>query len=189
LLAVFAAAPINHVLRGESWALRRLAPYAGKTAAFDVLPFAFNLTVRDDGTVAPAAPDIPPDASFRLSPPAALRILAGDAAAYDEVVVQGDAEFADAVAFVVRNARWDVEEDLARAFGDVAAHRLVNTGRSALRLQARAAASLARSLSDYWVEERPLIARRSDVSGFIADVDALRDDIARLEQRIARLEG
>jgi len=187
LLAVFAAAPVNHVLRGESWALRRLMPYAGKTAAFDAVPFAFSFTVRDDGTVAPAVPGIPPDATFRITMPAALRLLAGDERAYDEVVVNGDAEFAEVVAFVVRNARWDLEEDLARIFGDVAAHRLVGTGRSVLRLQARAAASVAHNLAEYWTEERPLIARRSDVSRFVDDVDALRDDLERLAQRIARL--
>jgi ubiquinone biosynthesis protein UbiJ len=56
-----------------------------------------------------------------------------------------------------------------------------------LQLQARAAASLARNLSDYWLEERPLIARRADVADWVHEVDRLRDDVERLAQRIARL--
>jgi ubiquinone biosynthesis protein UbiJ len=188
LLSFFAAGPVNHVLRGESWALRRLQPFAGRTAAFDVLPFSFSLTVRDSGEVASAAPGAVPDARFRVSPAAALRILGGDERGYDEVQVSGDPEFAQAVAFVVRNARWDLEEDLSRVLGDAAAHRLVSTGRSVMALQARAAASFARNVSDYWLEERPLLARRADVEQFVQDVDALRDDVERLAQRIARLE-
>lgn len=188
LSSIFVAAPINHVLRGESWALRRLVPFAGKTAAFDLLPFSFSLTVRDDGEVAASTPGVVPDASFRLSPPAAMRILAGDQAAYDEVVVSGNVEFAQAVEFVVRNVRWDVEEDLSRVFGDALAHRMVSTGQALFRLPVHAAASLARNLTDYWVEERPLIARRSDVTQFVAAIDTLRDDVERLAQRVARLE-
>jgi len=189
VLSQIAVAPINHVLRGESWALRRLQPYAGRTARFEVLPFWLEFTVRDNGEVAPAVPGAAADTTFRLTPPAALRILAGDQSAYEQVDVSGDAEFAQAVEFVVRNARWDVEEDLSRLVGDAAAHRLARTGSSLAELPVRLAQNVARNLSDYWVEERPLIARRSDVQGFVYDVDTLRDDVERLAQRISRLEA
>jgi ubiquinone biosynthesis protein UbiJ len=189
MLAHFAAGPVNHVLRGESWALRRLQPHAGRSVRFDVFPFSFGFTIRDDGEVAPALPGAVPDVTVRVTPPAALRILGGDEAAFAEVSVQGDDAFAEAIHFVVRNARWDAEEDLARLLGDRAAHRLAEAGRGAVRLQARMTDSLARNLSDYWAEERPLIARRSDVEQFVHDVDTLRDDVERLAQRMARLDG
>jgi ubiquinone biosynthesis protein UbiJ len=187
LLTRFAVAPINHVLRGESWALRRLAPFVGRTARFDILPFSALVTVRDSGEIAAAAPGTAVDVHIRLTPAAAARILAGDEAAHEQVAVDGDSEFAQALQFVVRNARWDVEEDLARVVGDTLAHRAVGAGRAVLQLQARAAASLARNLSDYWLEERPLIARRADVADWVQEVDRLRDDVERLAQRIARL--
>jgi ubiquinone biosynthesis protein UbiJ len=189
MLSRLAAAPVNHVLRGESWALRHLQPHAGRTVRFDVFPFAFAFTIRDNGEVAPAVAGAPPDVTLSLTPPVALRILAGDEAAQREVAVHGDGDFAQAVQFVVRNARWDAEEDLARLFGDRVAHRMARTGRGMLQFQARVANSLARNLSDYWVEERPLIARRSDVEKFVHDVDTLRDDVERLAQRVARLSA
>jgi len=187
VLSQFAAGPVNHVLRGESWALRRLQPHAGRTARFEVFPVSFGFTVREDGEVSPALPGAIADVTVRVTPPAALRILGGDEAAFEEVAIQGDSEFAEAIHFVVRNARWDAEEDLARLIGDRAAHRLAATGRDILRFKARVADRLARNLSDYWVEERPLIARRTDVERFVQDVDTLRDDVERLSQRIARL--
>lgn len=187
MLSQLAAGPVNHVLRGESWALRRLQPYAGRTVRFDVFPFVLAFTVRDEGDVAAAAPGAVADVTIRVTPPAAMRIVAGDDAAYAEVSVQGDSDFAEAIQFVVRNARWDAEEDLARVFGDRIAHRMSGIGRGALQLQARVIDSLASNLADYWVEERPLIARRSDVDRFVQDVDALRDDIERLALRVDRL--
>ena len=187
MLSYFAAAPINHILRAESWALRRLQGYAGRTARFDVPPFSLSLTVSDSGEVLGAAPDIEASATFRCTPPLALRVLAGEEAAYREVEVSGDAEFAQTIAFIVRNARWDAEEDLSRILGDAAAHRVLGAAQGLVRLQARAAASLVRNVSDYLLEERPLIARRTDVDAFVHAVDELRDDTERVAQRIARL--
>ena len=187
MLSHLALGPVNHVLRGESWALERLAAFAGRTIRIDVLPFSALFIVRESGELAAAPPGIVPDLHIRITPPAALRILAGDETAYDEVRAEGDMELARTLEVLARNVRWDVEEDLARIFGDVVAHRLARLGRAALHVPARVAASFARNLSDYWLEERPLIARRDDVRQWVHEVDVLRDDVERLAQRIARL--
>jgi ubiquinone biosynthesis protein UbiJ len=187
LFAHVLSAPVNHVLRAESWALRRLAPYAGKNAEFVVPPFSATFTVRESGEVAPAMPAAVPDVRINASLPVAARILAGDERAYDEVRIQGDGELAQAIRFVVQNARWDVEEDLSRIVGDALAHRAVRTGRAAMQVPARMLSSLTRNVSDFWVEERPLIARRSDVAHWVQEVDRLRDDVERLAQRVERL--
>ena len=187
MLAHVAQAPINHVLRGESWALRRLQAHAGRTARVEVFPLTFSFTVTDSGEVVASAPNVEADATFRLSPPLALRILARDDSAYREISVSGDADFAQTIEFVVRNARWDAEEDLSRIFGDVAAHRIANAGRSFVRFQAQAAQSIARNLSDFLVEERGVIVRRREIDAFVREVDTLRDDAERLAQRVARL--
>ena len=84
------SAPVNHVLRAESWALRRLAPYAGKTAAFSVPPFSAAFTLRESGEVVAAMSGAVPDVRIRASLPAAARVLTGDEAAYDEVEVAPD---------------------------------------------------------------------------------------------------
>jgi ubiquinone biosynthesis protein UbiJ len=49
--------------------------------------------------------------------------------------------------------------------------------------------NFSQSLAEYWTEERPLLARRQHVSAFMQQVDILRDDVARLEQRINRLSS
>ena len=187
MLSYVAVAPINHVLRGESWALRRLQTHAGLTARVDAFPFFGTFTVRDDGELVAAMPGATPALIIRVTPAVAMRILAGDDAAYAEVSVSGDADFAQSVEFVVRNARWDFEEDLARVLGDTAAHRLAQTGRGLFAAPPRVAGSFARNLADYWLEERPLIAQRDAVAEYVREVDAIRDDVERLAQRIARI--
>lgn len=192
LAAIFtapAAAAINHLLRSASWARERLIPFAGKTAHFVLAPFAVTLTIRDSGEVEDSATANLPNASFTLTPSVALRLLASDKNAWQEVQMSGDTELAREVLFVAQNLRWDAEEDLSRVFGDILAHRMVQTAGGFKRWQLQATDSIARSAAAYWTDEQPLIATRHDVERFVREVDALRDDVARAEKRIEGLEA
>ena len=181
-----AAAAINHLLRSASWARERLMPFAGKTAHFVLAPFAVTLTIRDSGEVEDASSG-PADASFTLTPGVALRLLASDKNAWQEVQMSGDTELAREVLFVAQNLRWDAEEDLSSVFGDILAHRMVQAASGFKHWQLQAADSIARSAAAYWTDEQPLIATRHDVERFVREVDALRDDVARAEKRIQQL--
>lgn len=183
------SAPINHVLRANSWALERLRPHAGRVACFDNGPFSVMMEVTASGEIADAARDATPDVTVRATPGLTLRIVARDAAAWSEARVEGDAAFAAAIHHVISNLRWDVEEDLSRVVGDIAAHRIVTTGRKLDQWGRQSADNLARSFTEYWTEEQPLIAGKHEVEAFVRDVDVLRDDLARVEKRVERLEG
>ena len=183
-----AAAAINYVLRGAAWARDELARHAGKTARFDLVPFVFSVTVLDSGEVAPAA-GATPAVTCVLTPGLMLRLAARDESAWKEVDVAGDTDFAATVHQLARHLRWDVEEDLSRIFGDIAAHRMAETGRAFLRWGERSFENTARSFAEYWTEEQPLVASARAVKELVGDVDALRDDVARLEKRVENLSN
>ena len=186
-MSTAAAAAVNHLLRGASWARDALRRHAGKTARFEVIPFAVALTVLESGEVAPAGADAGPAATVRLGPGLMLRLAARDESAWREISITGDTDFASAIHHVVRNLRWDVEEDLSRVVGDIAAHRMAETGRAFQRWSGQAAENTARAFAEYWTEEQPLIAGARDLEEFGRAVDQLRDDAARLEKRIEQL--
>jgi len=175
---------VNHLLRGASWARDGLKPFAGRTARIEAVPFALALTVLESGEVAPAAADAVPGVTLRFTLGLLLRLAARDENAWREIDMAGDADFASAIHHVARNLRWDVEEDLSRVFGDIAAHRMAETGKTIRRWGEQAADNTARSFAEYWTEEQPLIAARRDLDEFGRAVDQLRDDTARLEKRI-----
>ena len=179
--------PLNHVFRANTWAPTCLKSHAGKIARFRCPPFDFALGVTDAGEAAAVADAAKADVTVTLTPGLLLRIAARDASAWDDVKVEGDAEFAAAINHVVRNLRWDVEEDLSRVVGDIAAHRMVESGRKLDHWGRQGADNLARSFAEYWTEEQPLIAARADIEQFNREVDALRDDVARLEKRIEQI--
>jgi len=180
---------VNHVLRGSPLALERLRPHAGRTVAFRVGPVALALTVQSTGEVAAALPGTARDLEVRISPFLVPRLAAGEEAAYREIEMEGDAQLAQEVSFLVRNLSWDVEEDLSRVVGDIAAHRIAGAARGLARWGRDASLRVAQGAAEYWTEESPLVASRVKVEGFARDVSELRDAVARLEKRIERLEA
>ncbi len=182
-----ATAFINHLLRGASWAREDLRRFAGRTARFEVVPFAISLTVLDSGEVAMAAADAAPAVTIKLTPGLMLRLAAREETAWREIEVSGDTDFAAVINHLARNLRWDVEEDLSRVFGDIAAHRMAETGRTFQRWGEQALENTGRSFTEYWTEEQPLIAGARDLEAYNRAVDQLRDDVARLEKRVEQL--
>jgi ubiquinone biosynthesis protein UbiJ len=183
-----AAGAINRLLRATPVAMERLARFAGRTASFRVGPLPVAFTVQTTGEILPAAESATRDLEVRLSPFLLPRLAARDETAYREVEMTGDAEFAGEIAFIAKNLRWDVEEDLSKLMGDAAAHRVMSTARAAATWGADASERLAAGAAEYWTEEDPLIASRVKVEDFLQGVSELRDALERLDKRISRLE-
>jgi len=183
LTTAAAVGVLNRMLARESWARERLAPFAGRTARFEAPPFALALKVAEGGEFADAQ-RADPVVTVGLDL-AALPLALGDPqAALRNVSLKGDAEFAQALAFVLQNLRPEPEEELSRFIGDAAAQRIVGL----LRLSASHWRQLAERMLDssahYLVTENPMLVARAEVDEFNAAVASLRDDVARLEKRV-----
>ena len=181
------AAALNHLLTQNSWALPRLARFAGKTVRFDIAPFSFACTILADGSLQSVDTATSVDALCVIAPLLLPRLALHDEKAHTEIRAEGDTALLAEVFFLSRNLRWDAAEDLSSITGDIAAERFVQTVHSTRRQISDAAVNLAQSAAEYLTEERPLLAKPRQVSAFMQQVDTLRDDVARLEQRIGRL--
>jgi ubiquinone biosynthesis protein UbiJ len=188
MLAVPFSAFVNHLLAPAAWARESLAEHAGKVALFDVFPLRFAVAVEADGTLRAVARDAAPDVTIRLTHTTALQILAEGEKAWRKAGVEGDTAFASAISKVAANLRWDVEEDLSRVFGDIAAQRMAEAGRSAAAWPRQAATSLAGNVAEYLTEEKHLLVTPLRAGEFVRDVDELRDATERLDKRIERLQ-
>ena len=130
---------LNHVLSSEPVATERLRPHAGRRIELQpqawpgLLPplprLAFAVTPAGlldwDADGAGLQADL--TVRFDASNPALLaaRALSGETPAVD---IQGDAQLAADVNWLLQNLRWDVEADLERALGPAAAHQIVRLG-------------------------------------------------------------
>jgi ubiquinone biosynthesis protein UbiJ len=183
-----ASALLNHLLRGQPWLRERLVPFAGRGVRLEAAPLpALALAIEPSGELRHAG-DTPADAVVRLSPLTLARLAAGDPAARSSVEVSGDAALAAAMAGVLRELRWDAEEDLSRVLGDIPAQRLVRLGDALLAWPRRTLASVLESAAEYLVEERHVLPTRAAAQGWAREVDALRDDVERLAKRLEHIE-
>lgn len=180
-------AALNHLLIQNSWALPRLARFAGKTARFDIAPFSFACTIMQDGMLRAADVDSSADALCVIAPSLLPRLVLHDENAHTEIHSEGDAELLKEIFFLSRNLNWDAAEDLSHVTGDIAAERIMQTVLSAQQQLLDAAVNFSRAAAEYLTEERPLLAKPLEVAAFMQQVDILRDDVARLGQRIGRL--
>jgi ubiquinone biosynthesis accessory factor UbiJ len=130
---------INHVVGSEPAATARLRPHAGRSIV--VLPrdwprllpplpaLAFRVTpaglLEWCGLAGLESPDL--SVSLDASNPArvALQALAGET---PQVQIEGDAQFAGDIHWLLVNLRWDVAADLERLFGPGPAQTLHRSG-------------------------------------------------------------
>src|SRR3954451_19755557 len=185
MLESVAIAPLNHLLRRESWARKRLQPFAGKTARFRLPPFPdLVLTVQVNGELSPAAGDTSDDTVLILSPQLLPRLLACDELAHQEIGVFGDCDFAEEIIRTGSNLRWDAEQELSSLMGDILAHRVVKSCRSLAHWHTETVRNLSQALVEYWTEERPLLAKPDSLRNFIHEVRSLQDKAVCLEKRV-----
>ena len=181
-------AAVNHLLAAESWARAQLMPHVGKTLAVTALPLTIRMTVTGDGHVVRATSATVADTTVTLPASAFPRIIGGGIdAVMRDVRIEGDADFAQVVSSLVRNLRWDVEEDLSKVVGDAASHRVVAAARSASAEIKRTGERLTAGFSEYLLDENPQLVRPHAVASLADGIRKLRDDLARLEKRADRL--
>lgn len=181
------ASTLNHLFSQSGWALQRLARFAGRTARFDIAPFSFAYTILEDGTLRAADDKSSADAICTISPALLPRLALHDDNAFAQILTSGDASLLAEIFYLSRHLRWDAAEDISHIAGDIAAERIVHLAASAHGQFREGALNLTQALAEYWTEERPLVAKSIYIDSFVQQVDKLRDDVARLEQRINRL--
>jgi ubiquinone biosynthesis protein UbiJ len=189
MLSQPAVSALNHLLTQSGWALQRLVRFAGKTARFDIAPFSFAFTIQDDGTLRAAESDAGVDASCTIPPSLLPRLALHDETAHAQVQNAGDAALLTEIFYLSRNLSWDAAEDISQVTGDIVAERTVQFAKAGKQQVSDTMLNLSHALAEYWTEERPLLAKPAQIDAFVQKVDKLRDDMARLEQRINRLSN
>ena len=177
-----AAAVLNRMLSREPWARAALAPFAGRSARLQALPFSVQLGIVADGSF---AADIgTPTVTLGFDAAALPQVLFDPRAALRNVRLEGDAEFAQALSNVLQKLRPEPEEELARFVGDAAAVRIVALLRAALLAAREAGSRLASTTADYLTAENPMLVSRAEMTSFAEQVTRLRDDVERLAKQI-----
>ncbi|PLC48898.1 hypothetical protein CR159_15980 [Pollutimonas subterranea] len=191
--AAIHARMLNKLLQREDWARDRLSRHAGKTARFIVGNIKTSLTVQAGGLVQSSDPAILPDVTLTIPAskiaqlPAVLR--ARDPSLLTELMhIEGDAGLAHLVSDLARDLRWDPEEDLSRLVGDMAARRLLQTGKDIAAGMQSSAERLAGNVSEFLSHESGMMASRPAFDDTTAQLQAMCARLDQLDARVSRLK-
>lgn len=186
-LASAAIAALNHLLEPAPWARERLMAYAGSVVSLQAGTIVIMFTITETGRASGAA-DAPAPAVTIMVPLQSLPAMlsSGNKALPADVRIEGSAELADAVGFVLRNLRWEAEEDLSRVIGDIPARRVAMAVQSLRSTGARAIEALTGNMAERLGEDDAPVLARPAHDGFAVEVGALRDAVERLEKRVKR---
>jgi ubiquinone biosynthesis accessory factor UbiJ len=178
----------NRVLSDYPAARERLRLHAGKSIGAEVGPVTTQMRVTAAGEMEMAGSSgATPDVAFQIPLSLLPALLRGDENAFSSVAFTGDSELASTLSTIARNVEWDVEEDLSKVVGDIAAHRIVGTVKSGGAWRRDASERLTENVAEYLTEERRAFITKSELETLARGNETLRDAIARLDARIANL--
>ena len=184
MLKPLATKILQHLIAQNSWANALLQPFAGQSVQFNIAVLHSTLVILEDGSLSVAGETASPQATVTIPASILLRLLAKDESAKHQIIVEGDTHLASELGKVLSNMRWDATEDLSRVIGDIPAQKMADFASQTADTVKKTSINLAEMVSEYWQEEKPMIAKKTTVTTFIEEVDTLRADVARLEKRI-----
>ena len=171
-------------LQGRSFAIELATPAGGRLLRLRLLAGADRLTL--------ATGDGATDAAVSGTPFGLATLLAGRAGGRSTaagVAIEGDAEVAHLFEQLLRHARPELEEELARLLGDGPGHYATRALQGAVGWGRRVARSLARNAAEYLTEEARDLVPRAELEVLLGDIDRIRDDVDRALARIDVLEA
>lgn len=179
---------LNQTLDAQPQLASRLQGFAGRQVRIALPGFAATLAVNAEGRLQQAGRE-GAEAEIRIPLDALLEWQVDRLAARQRIQFDGDGEFVTLLADVLSLTHWDAEELLSRLVGDVAAHRILKVWRDRKEKTLDRWQRLSESVSDYMQFETRLVVARPEIEHFNQQVDILRYQLARLEQRLHLLES
>ena len=182
---------INRALRDDPWAASRLAAFSGASLRISMDERSLvRYRIEPDGLLAAheVFGDDEPTLSIDLPSNAASLFLShGRQGVIKAAKIRGNIDLANALNEVMDQIRPDPEAFLASKIGDIAAHRVIGLAQAFKQGAEQLAARLKDQFTEHVAEGQSVIVPTPEVRAFMDDVNTLRNDVARLQQRIDRL--
>ena len=187
------ASMINRPLAAKTPARELCKELDGRAFALRVADtgLAVYLVVDDGKLLVSTGTGDEPDVVATGSLVSLLRLAgpAGDGLVRDGTVdISGDAVIASRFRKLLSYGRPDPEEELSMVIGDVAAHGVGDFVRGLGAWGRQAGRTMEQNVGEYLQEESRAVPGRFEVDAFRDEVDTLRNDVARFEARLKKLE-
>lgn len=179
---------LNHLTNKSGQLKQQLQAHADETVCFRIDPLAsLSVTITQEGYFTTATKDAQAAVTLNIAARLIPRIVSGEMAAFDDIIVCGNPELGDALLYMGKIFQAEIEENLSSVIGDVLARRVTLTGQELVRWHLGGIRNLSRALSEFLSEEQPIAVSRNQFYHPAAKVESLQQQILRLEKRITTL--
>jgi ubiquinone biosynthesis protein UbiJ len=179
---------LNRGLPRSPRARELCAQLTGRSLGIELRDMARLRLSSNGATLELAFSDAPTDASLSGGPFGLLGLMLEDSPQGrlqgGTLTLGGDTELAQRFWELLQLLRPDAEEELSGLIGDVAAHRLAGLARGGLDLARRTLQTGIVNLAEYLGHERGHLVPRAEGEQFLRGVDAVREDVDRLQARL-----
>lgn len=175
----------DHLFKQNEWSKEELAKHKSKSILFNIGSMQYALTINDNGVAEYREYMSTYDAEVTLSFASAIELMQGNKKA--KIEIKGDIDFATVISNALRDLDWDYEDDISKIIGDIPAYHLVKIAKKLVSTAKDTSFNIAETFAEYWLEEKPMIAKKRLIEQFNQEVDILRFDVDRLEAKIKKL--
>jgi len=190
-LAIALEAAINRGIALDPESREQLADISGKVIAIELDKLDRRIVMHIDEHRIRLLTNFADkaDATIRGTPTALAQMgLNKDKGpAGSNVSFSGDPDLGQRFQHILDRFEIDWEGELAKFTGDVVAHQIGKTARHFFSWLKEAGSSLEQTAADYVRHETRLAIGNDELEQFLSEVDTLRNDVARVEQRVNRL--
>lgn len=178
---------VRRVFADNPWAVSRLAAHHGRRIRFAAGGFVAVFVVdREQGLLHARDGVDSSDLSVALALPPALPL--GIDTLLRAATIEGPADLAESLSFVLRNLRVDPADWIAPLVGDAAAERLRRGAASAWLAGRQSGERLVGNLREYLVFEDRALVDSHAAQRFAGELRALTASLGALERRVGDLE-
>ncbi|WP_107879067.1 ubiquinone biosynthesis accessory factor UbiJ [Neisseria animaloris] len=177
---------INHLIRQNRETQAALAGFAGTTVCLNAAGLRIHGTLNAEGFLEHSEAEAVTEITFQNS--ALQKVLQGQTPGVGDVAIDGDTDTGMALLPLFGGLRYYANDDLSRLFGDAVAGSIGTRAAQMGQTLKAFGQSMLEQFGDYAREPESPVINRETFETWSQQVDTLRDDFARLNARLEKLE-
>ena len=177
---------LNHIIAQHPDIQIQLAQHQGRVIRLSGGGLALTAAITAEGYL--QATETEAEAVLTFHSSAVGKVLQGQKPGVGDIDVSGDHSLGMAVLPLIGALQYRWDEDIARLFGDTAAGGALHLTAQLREQGVQWRQDIARHIEEAAREGRAPVVHHSEWTPFTDDLAALRDDTARLQARLRKLE-
>lgn len=178
---------INHLLLQQPELKQALGMLSGRRLRLTAMGIQTDMLIREDGYVEALAPEQSTECQITLAASTWTKLLHGEPIGVGDVRIEGDSDLAMQALPIFGQLRYQPYADTSRLFGNTIASQLDHQMKQLAQRAQQMTGSIEGEVRDFMQERHSPLVNHVQWQQQSEAIDALSDDVARLQARLQRL--